>query len=483
MIPAMTGAGNRAGLAAVAALLAALLSGAPAAAAPHPGQLDPAFGKAGKAAIAFPAEAAGKVVVKYELPFQYTPDHLQMAQAPGGKIVVAGSTKIVRLLPNGKPDPTFGTGGAVAIEPPPGQVFVLADLAVDSQGRVLVAGSARPRPAESTLDPLASLAMVRRYTAGGSIDSSFAQGGILDSDLGFAAPKIGSQRYQSASVGLHGLVVDAADRPVLTGGAVTEVIGCYSGDTPNKAVSTGFVARLTEAGALDPGFGDGGLRQVGDLGSFAQGHILPGGLVFALGSAKFSCNGSTTAPLVLTSLTAAGAPNPSFGFAGFRSLSLRAAPTVAIAPSGKIALLTPPRKRKLKAYQLLMRLLPNGAADPGFGRTGKVQIVGSRSGSFAAVAVDGAERILLAGHASRPVPRGGARRSSFLLGRIKPKGTFDRSFGRRGTVRTGFGGPASAFATQILLGSKGRVLVGGIVSDPRLPTGGGFAIARYFGGG
>jgi uncharacterized delta-60 repeat protein len=483
MVPTMTGAGNRAGLAAVAALLAALLPGAPAAAAPHPGQLDPTFGKAGKATVAFSAEAAGKTGVKYELPFQYSPGHLQMALAPEGKVVVASSSKIVRLLPNGKPDQTFGTGGAVAIEPPPGRVFVLADVAVDSRGRVLVAGSTRPLPTESTLDPLAGLAMVRRYAASGSIDTSFAQGGTLDSDLGFEAPKIGSQRYPSASVGLHGLVVDAEDRPVLSGGAVTEVISCYSGDPPNRAVSTGFVARLSEAGGLDPSFGDAGLRQVGDLGSFAQGHILPGGSVLALGSAKFSCNGATTAPLVLASLTAASGPDQGFGFAGFRSLGLRAAPTVAIAPSGKIALLAPPRKRKRKAHQLLMRLLPSGATDPGFGRTGRVQIVGSRSGSFAALAVDGAERILLAGHASRPVPRGGARRSSFLLGRIKPKGTFDRSFGRRGTVRTGFGGPASAYATQVLLGAKGRVLVGGIVSDPRLPPGGGFAIARYFGGG
>lgn len=479
----MIGVGNRAGQAVVAATFAALLSVAPATAAPHPGQLDPSFGKAGKATVAFPAEAAGKTGVKYELPFQYSPGHLQMASAGEGKVVVASSSKIVRLLASGKPDPAFGTGGAVAIEPPPGQVFLLADVAVDSHGRVLVAGSTRPLPTESTLDPLASLAMVRRYTANGAVDTNFAQGGTLDSDLGFEPPEINSRRYPSASVGLHGLVIDAEDRPVISGGAVTEVVSCYPSDPPNRAVSTGFVARLTEAGALDPGFGAAGLHQVGDLGSFSQGHVLPGGALLALGSAKFSCSGATTAPLVLTSLTATGAPVPGFGFAGFRSLALKAAPTVAIAPSGKIALLAPPSKHKRKTFQLLMRLLPSGAADPGFGRTGRVQIVGARNGSFTALAVDGAERIVLAGHASRPVPRGGVRRSTFLLGRLKPKGTFDRSFGRRGTVRTGFGGPASAYATQVLLGAKGRILAGGIVSDPRLPSGGGFAIARYFSGG
>ena len=446
------------------------------------GRLDPKFGRGGKTTIAFPAEAAGKVGVKYELPFQYSPGHLQMALAPDGRIVIAASGKIVRLLPNGKLDPTFGAGGTVTVEPPPGQLFLLADVAVDSKGRVLVAGSTRPLPTASTLDPLASLAMVRRYSADGSLDTSFANGGTLDSDLGIEAPEIGSQRYPSASVGLRGLALDGEDRPVLSGGSVTEVVSCYSSDVPNRAVSTGFVARLTESGALDPGFGDGGLRQVGDLGSFSQGHLFPGGSIFALGSAKFSCSGSATAPLVLAGLTSTGAPDPGFGFAGFRSLGLRGAPTVAIAPSGKIVLLSPPRKKKRKAWQLVTRLLPDGGTDPGFGRTGRVQIVSPRSSSFAAVAVDSRERLLFAGHASRPVPRGGVRRSTFLLGRMKPKGTFDRSFGRRGSARTGFGGPASAYATQVVLAPRRRILVGGWVSDPRLPTGGGFAVARYLSG-
>jgi uncharacterized delta-60 repeat protein len=461
--------------------LALALVAAPAQAAPNAAQLNRGFGKGGKVTIAFPAEAAGKSGVKYELPFEYSPGHLQMALAPGGKLVVASSSKIVRVLPSGKLDRSFGSGGAVTIERPPGQVFVLADLAVDSLGRVLVAGSARPLSTESTPDPLASLAMVRRYSADGSPDASFANGGTLDSDLGIEAPKIGSQPYSSPAVGLHGLVVDAQDRPILSGGAVTEIVNCY-GDVPDRAVSTGFVARLSEAGALDPSFGEGGLRKVADLGSFSQGHLLPGDSIFALGAAKYSCGGNTTARLVLVNLTAEGAPNPGFGFTGFRSLSLRSAPTIAIAPTGKILMLMPPRKKKRKSGQAILRLLANGAVDPAFGRTGQVRIVGPRDSAFAAITVDGRENLLLAGHGSRPVPVAGVRRSTFLLARMKPKGSFDRSFGLKGSVRTGFGGPASAYATQVLLGPKGSILVGGPVSDPRLGTGGGFAIARYLGG-
>jgi len=66
------------------------------------GQLDPKFGQGGKVTIAFPAGNSGSTAPKYTLPFEFTPGHLEMAQAPGGKVVVAGATRIVRYLGNGK---------------------------------------------------------------------------------------------------------------------------------------------------------------------------------------------------------------------------------------------------------------------------------------------------------------------------------------------------------------------------------------------
>jgi hypothetical protein len=59
------------------------------------------------------------------------------------------------------------------------------------------------------------------------------------------------------------------------------------------------------------------------------------------------------------------------------------------------------------------------------------------------------------------------------------KGEFDRGFGKKGEVRTGFGGPANSFATQVVLLNGGRMLVGGGISSPQLSTGGGYAIAKY----
>jgi len=443
------------------------------------GRLDPSFGKGGKATVAFPAEDAGDVGVKYNLPFQFAPGHLVMAPGPGGTIVVAGSTKIVEFLPNGKLNRGFGTGGSVTIERPSGMTFVLADVAVDSQGRVLIAGSARPQPAESTPDPLISSAAVMRFGADGSIDRGFGREGTLITDFGMQPPAIGGGRYKGAAVGLRSLVVDSQDRPLLTGGSVAKVADCY---TPESAVSTAFVARLTTSGGLDPSFGGGGLRQIENLSTFEQGSLVPSGALFTVGLGRPRCGTEGGGPaVVLTSIDANGNLDPNFGFAGFRSVAYPRTPVVTVAPSGKIVLLG----QKKGKTQLVTRLLPDGALDPSFGRTGRIEIVLPKGGATAAVAVDRRGRLLFAGRVSRRVSKSEKNpvtRSSFLLGRMGTKGSFDRSFGRRGSVRTGFGGPSSSFATSVMLDGKDRILVGGQLSNPRFATGGGFAIARYLGG-
>jgi uncharacterized delta-60 repeat protein len=465
----------------VVGLLALLLVAPPAALAKaHPGQLDTKFGGQGRVLVPFPAENPGTAGVKYEVPFQFTPGHVQMALAPGGKIVIAGSTQLVRLLANGKLDRSFGTNGIVKIERPAGQSFVLADLAVDSKGRVLLAGSARPQPSASTPDPLISSAMVRRYAADGSVDPSFGNQGTVITDFGIKPPKIGPGFYKAPSVGLRSMVVDSQGRPVLTGGSVTEIVNC---GFKMEAVNTGFVARLTASGAPDPGFGEGGLRQITDVSSFAQGHLLPGGNLFAIGSPKVACGATSGPPVLLTGFDGSGNLASGFGFAGFRSVGFRTAPVANLAPSGKILLLGPAQKSKHATHQLVMRLLPDGAIDPGFSRTGRVKLMTPRRSSFDAIAADQRERVLLAGRISRRLHRGnGPRRSTFMLARFGPTGKFDRSFGDHGSVTTGFGGPSDSYATQVMAGKRGRILVGGLISTPLLPTGGGYAIARYLGG-
>jgi uncharacterized delta-60 repeat protein len=461
-------------LASLTALGTSLLTAPATAKGPAAGRLDPSFGTGGKTAVAFPAAPNSNVGVKYDLPFQFTAGELKMVASPGGKTVVAGSTRIARLLANGKPDRQFGSGGMAAIPGLPGRTFVLAAAAVDSLGRVLVAGSARPLPTESTPDPLLSSAAVMRFGANGSLDTSFGDQGVLITDFGIKAPEIGPTRYKGAAVGLRSIAVDSQNRPLLTGGFVAKITYCSG---PQVAISTAFVARLTETGSQDPSFGDNGLRQVADFSSFGQGSLLPGGSLLAVGAAKPRCEGGGP-PVVLTGFNSSGSLDPSFGFAGFRTVGFDRPPALTVSPAGKIVLLGAPRS----GSQLVMRLLSNGGVDPGFGRVGRVYIDLRKGDAFEAVAVDGRGRLLFAGHSSRRVTkkaRNPLRRSTFLLARMVARGGFDRSFGPGGAVRTGFGGPSSSAATQVTVDSKERILVGGSISTPRLATGGGFALARY----
>lgn len=464
------------------------------------GSLDTTFGKGGKVTVAFPAETEGEVRVKYDLPFSYNSGHIEMAAAPGGKTVVAGATKMVRFLANGQIDKSFG-GGEVRIPRPAGRNFVLASVAVDSQGRVLLAGTARQMPSNTTPNPLLSSAILMRFTPTGAPDPSFGDGGTLVTDFGLAAPKgAGGQSYVSPSVGLRSVVVDSQGRPIVSGGYVKEFGNCtYSA----QSISVGFVARLTPSGALDPSFGEGGLRQVTDLASFPQVGFTPSGGLLAVGNGGGSCGTYEAGPaLELGGMNSEGVLDPNFGFSGFRVINgLGNAPAVAVAPSGKIDLLGPSRNSRQRAKnhkkgknqpkytytpiaeQTVMQLLPSGASDPSFSRTGSTTIVTERGASFAAIAVDAQGRLLLAGRVAKRVApnskKNGLRRSSFLVSRMTAKGEFDRSFGNKGEVRTGFGGPASSFATQIALLNGNRMLVGGGISSPQLSSGGGFAIAKY----
>ena len=471
------------------------------------GQLDTTFGKGGKTSIAFPAENAGSTGVRYQLPFEFTPGHLEMAQAPDGKIVVAGASKIVRFLADGKVDTSFGSGGVASVPRPSGQVFVLAGVAVDQQGRIVLAGLTRPQPTSSTPDPVLSSAALMRFDANGTLDTSFGSGGTLITDFGLGAPIAAGGpggRYYGASVGLRDIVIDSAGRIVVSGGYVTELGSCER--TPE---AQGFVARLNDSGALDTTFGEGGLRKVASITTLGQLASRSSGYL-ALGSGRPVCKGSNGPAALLTGLDEEGNLDPNFGSFGFRTLAFDEAPALSVAPSGKLLLLGRPFRRsfyekkkvtvktkdgkKKKVWkkvrvsvraQTVQRLLPSGAADPSFGRIGKIDYIDPNAGSLSALTADAQERIYLVGRIGKRVsksPNNPLHRTQFLVERTLGSGSFDNSFGKGGVVTTGFGGPAGSFATQVMFAGKGRLLVGGGITSPQLETGGGFAIARYLTG-
>jgi uncharacterized delta-60 repeat protein len=346
-----------------------------------------------------------------------------------------------------------------------------------------------------------SSAALMRFNADGTPDASFGSGGTLITDFGLGAPKgAGGEPYVSPAVGLRSVVVDSQGRPVISGGYVKEFGNCTGS---RQAISVGFVGRLTSNGALDPTFGEGGLRQVTDLASFPQVGFTPAGGLLAVGNGGGSCGNYEAGPtLELAGMSGEGVLDPNFGFSGFRVIEgLGNAPAIAVAPSGKIDLLGPSHNSRQRvknhkkgkdepkytyipvAEQTVTQLLPTGAADPSFSRTGSTNLLTDRGSTFSAIAVDAQGRLLLAGRVAKRVApnskKNGLRRSSFLVSRMTAKGEFDRGFGNKGVVRTGFGGPASSFATQIALLNGNRMLVGGGITSPELTSGGGFAIAKY----
>jgi len=128
------------------------------------GSLDPTFGNGGVVVV---PSASGFAV----------------ALQPDGKIVVGGTSSsgpglaVMRLLPDGRMDTSFGAGGrATANVGGYGTAFALA---IQSDGKIVAVGRASP---PGSFDP--GDFGVARFNADGSLDSSFAANGRVRTDFG-----------------------------------------------------------------------------------------------------------------------------------------------------------------------------------------------------------------------------------------------------------------------------------------------------------
>jgi uncharacterized delta-60 repeat protein len=160
---------------------------------------------------------------------------------PDGKIVAvgyAGATlqttrfTMVRFDAAGAPDAAFGTGGTV-LTPFPQQAYSSATrVALQPDGKIVVAGSADlPHPLHNA-DFTAA-----RYTASGTLDTTFGPNGN-----GLVAVPIGTSRDEAT-----GLAIDPTGRILLGGFA-------YINSFPDFAL-----ARLLPDGTPDPTFGTAGV--------------------------------------------------------------------------------------------------------------------------------------------------------------------------------------------------------------------------------
>lgn len=452
------------------------------------GALDRSFHGDGKVVAVLPEPSNARPFTNYRLPFEFAPGHITMAAAPGGKVVVASSKAIVRYLANGKPDPGFGGNGAVPIEGIEGARFQLADVAVDSKGRVVIAGTTRANNAiglegAKVAGPVPSLATIRRYKSNGQPDTSLKGDGVINSYLGAPAATYEGKPYEEPAVSLVGLAIDKQDRMVLTGSSVAEVGTCGPQSTRYET-SYAFVARMLADGSADPSFGGGATQGIRDVSWLGLPTPAPGGPVFTVGMGVATPCGTVTEnePSILVGATASGGPIGSFGNNGFWSRPYTRISDIAAAPGGKIVLLK--RTVELRGGEwvesagVAVRLRSNGSFDSGFGQRGTAEVKLPKNGSLGGLTVDAKGRVLLAGTVAKKLK--GVKRSQmrFMLIRTTPAGKADQQFGKGGHVTTAFG-QANVRASDVLVDKAGKITVGGKFSGPT--TSDAWALARYLG--
>jgi uncharacterized delta-60 repeat protein len=329
---------------------------------------------------------------------------------------VSGScygSRVRRLLPSGKPDQSFGAGGASAAIP----LFV-HDLALDAAGRILVAGDAPLGPCGKNPPPFG--AAVARLRPDGSLDPSFGKEGVFVSDRNdeyFGPPPSlavrpdGSLRV-SESESLLGLTPEGALDPsfgtegvaelkgrlatllALPGGETLAATLSYSApeEPRNRRPSDVTVSRYRADGSLDPGFGTGGTLTL-DFDEVDQPSALAaapdGDVILSAVAGPSVCDGYRCADrTVLARFGPSGELDPGFGVGGWTYVDLPGeqppyefAPhlsPLAVTPTGQI-LASGDLGRSSDAFVLAFDA--TGRADPGFGGAGIAQEIHPRASS------------------------------------------------------------------------------------------------------
>jgi uncharacterized delta-60 repeat protein len=390
------------------------------------GELDRRFGRLGRLMIPSPpgtrlrvqaiaTDSAGRLLVASDsqpFPEQKTPGPQQL-EGPQPSWVT-----VTRYLPNGHPDPTFGTDGTVN---------TTFDL---------------PPPKPTT--------------------------GVLGKE---------PFEYQTPSVEVTGLAVDQQDRPILTGVYVDEMTLCYPGI--GVGLHGSYVARLSTPGSLDSSFHENGVLRIPDVAQASMPTLASSGRPIYTTLERTQClRAESPGPAAVSALTDTGQLDPGFGVGGSMAVSNIIPSGIAVDRTGATYLvgLVASTEYDVEPEFMVVRLSAYGQLSSGFGSQGLLSV--PRWLSVDAIAIDRRGRILLGGaFASDPY-----NRSRFALTRLRPSGKVDRSFGHNGRVQTGFGSGAFAEVMQILIGGDGHILAGGaIYSSIDLATGNGVGAARYIG--
>jgi uncharacterized delta-60 repeat protein len=342
---------------------------------------------------------------------------------------------------DGMLDPSFGDGGLVVTGfPPPPPPFsaseLVASLLVLPDGRVVAAGRASTEPTTPGMG-------VARYLPSGALDTTFSDDGLV---------RIECQGFGAGNGGVAVLLQPD--------GRLIVVSTC-----PPWQFT---VRRLNVDGSLDTSFGAGG-EVFTSFPSFTSlavtGLLQPDGRIVAVGQGVPMVGGP--AAVMAVRYNADGSLDSSFGTAGQLILTLADSFLVrgaALQQDGKVVI--PGTYGPASSTDFgLVRLLPNGTADPSFDGDGlaTANVTGTDVGYSVVVLPDGRHVVA------------GSHDGDFALVRFLPDGSWDTTFGTGGLATASFGAPVTPDEAVQL--PNGKLMLAGSTNDAG--AAGDFLLARF----
>jgi uncharacterized delta-60 repeat protein len=294
----------------------------------------------------------------------------------------------------------------------------------------------------------------------GALDPGFGDGGLVYVK---AAPGTGSAAYD---------VVIQPDGKVIVGGGVGNGINARF-----------MMVRLTAAGRLDTGFGDGGIVEttipvaggsvVYALALTGDGRIVAGGNVYPDGGAS---------ELAIARYSPGGVLDSTFGDGGLVLPTLSPSEStymksMACLPDGKILVAGDIGNNPSRDY-LIAKFNASGSLDTTFGAGGKVRVDIRTYDSVGAMVLQPDGKILAVGSSHSTTISAldagvfGPEDPSAV--RLNPDGSLDPSFGSGGKVVLALA--TDSYATSVALDSSGRIVLGGGIAAP---GGDDFAVFRF----
>jgi uncharacterized delta-60 repeat protein len=370
---------------------------------------------------------------------------------PDGKIVIAGTIPVqcfecydfavVRLLPNGQLDASFGTNGVVTTDLRTSQAGFgrdrVNDAVLQPDGKIVVVGWAEywygaPFPGSNYA--------LARYNSDGTLDTTF------DGDGKLVMP----------SFGWHNSIAAVAVKPdgeIVFAGNYGRCPDCIN----RERIDT---VRLSAAGAF---VGESQITQTDDVQAKKiiiqpDGKILVGG--YAINPPNFG--------YVFTRLTPDGSPDPTFGANGTGTTFIRgnvhiyeAVLDFALHGEGKIfAAGVTGTTYQTRDFEVL-RLDANGALDSTFGTGGRViTAVSNDYDGVGGLVVQPDGKVLVGGFGSG---------LGAVIVRYNTDGSLDRSFGRGGIAANS----SASAPIDLALQEDGKIVT----------TGGAISLARYLNSG